>query len=75
MTKKQRLLFFAKAKELLLSFRAEQRGDDFILKTKAGRLTLHPADNQTIGLDTIIDRFDDPLTARQLVDSNRFSGD
>jgi len=74
MTKKQRQVFLAKAKELLLSLRATQKGDDFTLQTKAGTLTLHPDSNDTIGLGTVFARFVDPNAARQLVDCNRFSG-
>lgn len=74
MTKKQRQLFVAKAKALLLDLGAKQRGDDFTLQTKAGKLILHPDENDTIGLGTVFTRFDDPQAARQLVDCNRFSG-
>ena len=74
MNKKQRQVFFTKAKELLLSLGATQKGDDFTLQTKAGTLTIHPNSNDTIGLGTVFARFDDPHAARQLVDCNRFSG-
>lgn len=74
MTKNQRQLFLAKVKELILSLGAEEQGDDFILQTRAGLLTLHLDENGTIGLGTVFSRFDDPLTAVQLVDCNRFSG-
>jgi hypothetical protein len=74
MTKKQRQIFLAKAKALLLDLGAEQEEDRFTLQTKAGRLTLHPDENDTIGLGTVFTRFDDPQAARQLVDCNRFSG-
>ena len=37
MTKKQRQLFLAKTRELLLSLGATQNGDDFILQTEAGK--------------------------------------
>ena len=74
MTKKQRQVFLAKAKELLLSLGASQKGDDFTLQTKVGALTIHPDSNDTIGLGTVFTRFDDPQAARQLVDCNRFNG-
>ncbi len=74
MTKKQRQVFLAKAKELLLSLGATQKGDDFTLQTKAGTLTLHPDSNDTIGLGTVFARFKDPQKAREMVDCNRFSG-
>ena len=74
MTKKQRQLFLSKVTALLLSLGAEQNGDNFTLQTKAGRLTLHPSKNETIGLGTVFTRFNDPQAARQLVDCNRFSG-
>ena len=74
MRKKDRERFVAKAKALLLDLGAEQSGDGFILQTKAGKLTLHPSKNETIGLGTVFTRFDDPQAARQLVDCNPFSG-
>jgi len=74
MTKKQRQLFLAKVKTLLLDLGAEQHNDDFILQTKAGRLTLHPDENQTVGLGTVFARFDDPHQAREMMDCNHFSG-
>ena len=53
----------------------EAGGEDrFTLQTKAGKLLLHPDENDTIGLGTVFTCFDDPQAARQLVDCNRFSG-
>ncbi len=77
MTKKQRQLFVAKAKALLLDLGAKQDGGEvyrFTLNTKAGRLLVHPDENDTIGLGTVFTCFDDPRAARKLVDCNRFSG-
>jgi hypothetical protein len=74
MRKKERQRFVAKAKAVLLDLGAEQHEDRFILQTKAGKLTLRPSENETIGLGTVFSRFDDPQAARQLVDCNRFSG-
>jgi len=74
MRKKERQRFVAKAKALLLDLGAEQHEDRFTLQTKAGKLTLHPCENETIGLGTVFSRFDDPQAARQLVDCNPFSG-
>ena len=74
MTKKQRQLFLAKTRELLLGLGATQNGDDFILQTKAGKLTLFPTPNETIGLGTVFTRFDDLKAALQFVPCNRFSG-
>ncbi len=72
--KKQRELFLAKAKKLLLDLGAKQEGDEFILQTKAGRLKLHPSEYEGEELGTVFARFDDPQAARQFVDCNRFSG-
>jgi hypothetical protein len=71
---KKRELFVAKVRELLLSVGANQAGDDFVLDTRVGRLTLHPDTQQAIGLGAVYARFDDPHAALQLVDCNRFSG-
>jgi hypothetical protein len=73
-SKKRRDLFLAKAKELLIDLGADQEGDGYILQTKAGRLMLHPDDFDGEGVGTVFSRFDDPQTARQFVDCNRFSG-
>jgi hypothetical protein len=73
-TKGQRELFLARAKELLLRLAARQEGDEFVLETRAGRLTLYPVENREEVLGTVFGRFDDPEKARQLVDCNRFSG-
>ena len=72
--KKQRELFLAKVKELLLSLGAQQEDDHFILQTKVGKLTLYLSENRTEGLGTVFTRFDDEKAARQLVDCNPFSG-
>jgi hypothetical protein len=74
MTRRERQRFVKEAQALLLSLGAVQQGDDFILQTKAGRLTLHPAEDRLDGLGTVFTRFDDPQAARKLVDCNRFSG-
>ena len=74
MTKKQRQLFLSKVTALLLSLGAEQSDDHFTLQTKAGKLTLHPDENKTVGPGTVFTRFDDPQAARQFVDCNPFSG-
>ena len=77
MTKKQRQQFAKRAVQLLLSLGTEQDSSklyEFTLQTKAGRLHLHPDENNTIGLGTVFTRFDDPQAARHLVDCNRFSG-
>lgn len=77
MTKKQRQQFVTKATALLLSLGAEQDGGEtyrFTLQTKAGRLRLHPDENETIGLGTMFCCFDNPQAARQLVGCNPFSG-
>ena len=74
MTKKPRQLFLAGVKRLLLDLGAEQHDDDFVLKTKVGRLTLSPSADQPVGLGTVLTRFDDPHAARRLVDCDRISG-
>jgi hypothetical protein len=74
MTNKERQLFLAKVNELLLSLGATQHGDDFILQTKTGKLTLFPTPNETIGLGTVFGRFDDPKAALKLVPCNPYSG-
>jgi hypothetical protein len=72
--KKQRELFVSKVNALLLSLGAQQQGDEFIVQTKVGKLTLHPTENRAEGLGTVFTRFDDEKAARQLVDCNPFSG-
>ena len=72
--KKQRGLFLARAKELLLRLAARQEEDEFVLETKVGRLTLYPVENRDKGLGTVFGRFDDSEAARQIADCNRFSG-
>jgi len=72
--KRQRDRFLVKAKLLLLQLGAQQEKDEFVLETRVGRLSLHPDENQTIGLGTVFARFDNPDAARQLVDCNPFSG-
>jgi hypothetical protein len=74
MTKKQRQLFFAKVRELLHSLGATQDGDDFILQTKVGKLTLFPHTSKTAELGTVFGRFDDPKAALKLVPCNPYSG-
>jgi hypothetical protein len=74
MKKKERLLFLTTVKMLLLDLGAEKQGDDFVLETKAGRLTIYPTADQRAGLGTVFSRFDDPHAAQQFVDCNRFSG-
>jgi hypothetical protein len=74
MTKKPRQLFLAKVKILLLDLGAEQHDDEFVLETKAGRLTIYPTADQRAGLGTVLARFEDPHAAQKLVDCNRFSG-
>jgi len=72
--KKQRQQFIAKVAALLMDLGAMPGEYDFALQTKAGLLKLHPTENQVEGLGTVFTRFDDPHTARQLVDCNPFSG-
>jgi hypothetical protein len=77
MRKKERQQFVHKVIQLLLSLGAKQDAGEnyrFTLQTKAGILRLHPDENQTSGPGTLFTRFDDPATARQLVDCNPFSG-
>lgn len=75
MKKRERLRFVKEAKALLLSLGAVQKGDDFVLNTKAGRLTLHPEEEKRADwLGTVYAVFDDPMAARQLVDCNKFCG-
>ncbi len=75
MKKRERERFVRNARELLISLGAEQQGDEFTLRTKAGKLTLHPTENAgKDGPGTVFGRFDDPKAARQLVDSNPFNG-
>jgi hypothetical protein len=76
MRKRKRLRFVKGVKELLLSLGAEEHDDDqFVLQTKAGRLTLHPVENVGIeGPGTVFGCFDDPKAARQFVDCNPSSG-
>ena len=68
MTKKQGQRFLSRVKKLLLDLGAEQSDDRFMLKTRAGRLSLRPTE------DTVFTRFDDPKAARQFVGCNPFSG-
>ena len=42
MRKPERQRFVKEATALLLSLGAVQQGDDFVLQTKVGHLTLHP---------------------------------
>ena len=75
MTKRERQRFVREATALLLSLGAVQQGEDFILQTKAGRLTLHPeAEKRREWLGTVYAVFDDPQAARQLVGCNRYCG-
>ena len=77
MRKTERQRFVKKVVELLLSLGAEPDGGEtyrFTLQTKAGRLRLHPDEDQSTGLGTVFTCFDNPQAARQLVDCNRFSG-
>ena len=77
MRKKERERFLKKATQLIVSFGAELHGDDeFILQTKAGKLTLHPTQNaDTDGPGTVFARFDNPKAARALLpDCNPCSG-
>ena len=74
MTDKQ--LFVAKVTELLVSLGAEPRqGDEFILQTRVGRLTLRPIVSQGDGLGTVWGRFDDLQAARELVPCSPFNGE
>jgi hypothetical protein len=73
--KKERHRFVKEATSLLLSLGAVQQGDDFILQTKAGRLTVHPeAEKRREWLGTVWAIFADPQAARQFVDCNKFCG-
>jgi hypothetical protein len=74
MTTRTRKLFLSKAKALLLDLGATQDGDDYVLQTKAGRLKLHVSNYEGEEVGTVYARFDDPDTAKLLVDCNRFSG-
>jgi hypothetical protein len=77
MTKKERQGFVRKVVELLLSLGAKENEGKlyrFSLQTKAGCLNLTPEENRTLGLGTLFTRFDDPATARQIVDCNKYSG-
>jgi hypothetical protein len=77
MTKKERQRFVQKAVELLLSLGAKENEGNlyrFTMQTKAGSLHLTPEANTTVGLGTLFTRFDDPATARQIVDCNKYSG-
>ena len=74
MRKRERQRFVKEASALLLSLGAIKQGEDFVLQTKAGRLTLHPEEDRLDGLGTVYAVFDDPKAARQLVDCNRFCG-
>jgi hypothetical protein len=74
MRKRERQRFVKEAKALLLSLGADPKGDDFVLQTKAGTLTLHATENRLDGVGTVFTRFDDPKAARQFVDCNPFSG-
>jgi hypothetical protein len=74
LTQKHRDIFLAQIRTLLLSLGAEQKGDDFLLQTKAGNLTVHPDPHETEGLGTVFARFDDSKAAIQLVGCNKFSG-
>lgn len=72
--KKLRQRFIASVTALLLELGAEPLDYEFVLQTKAGRLTLHPTENMAAGLGTVFSRFDNPQAARQLVNCNPFSG-
>ena len=75
MRKAERQRFVGEATALLLNLGAVQQDDDFVMQTKAGRLTLHPeAEKRREWLGTVYAVFDDPQAARQLVDCNRFCG-
>ena len=73
-SKKPRQQFIAKATALLLDLGAKARDFDFALQTKAGLLKLHPTENLVEGLGTVFTRFEDPNTAKELVDCNPCSG-
>jgi hypothetical protein len=62
---KQRQQFLAKIIELLQSVGAVETDSTyrFSLETKAGRLTLHPDPNDTMGIGNVFTRFDDPPRA------------
>jgi hypothetical protein len=66
--------FIQKAKALLLSLGAKQHDNDFVLQTKAGRLTLRLVSTDTTGLGSVFARFDDPQRAGRMVNCNRLSG-
>lgn len=75
--KKDRKQFIDKVAQLLLSFGAIQDGSEhypFTLTTNAGPLRLHLDVEQSDGLGTVFTRFDDPQTAKKLVDCNQYSG-
>lgn len=74
MRKRLRERFVQEIKRLLVQAGAEPIGEDFVLQTKAGRLTLRPSENRSEGLGTVFCRFDDPQTAKELVDCNPYSG-
>ena len=75
MKKRERQRFVKEASALLLSLGAVQQGEDFVLQTKAGRLTLHAEEeNRREWLGTVYAVFDDPKAARQLVGCSRFCG-
>jgi hypothetical protein len=62
---KQRQQFLAKIVQLLQSVGAVETDSTyrFSLNTKAGRLTLHPDPNDTMGIGTVFTRFDAPPRA------------
>ncbi len=66
--------FIQKAKALLFSLGAKQHDKEFVLQTKAGRLSLHLVSTETSGLGSVFARFDDPHQAGRMVNCNRFSG-
>jgi hypothetical protein len=66
---KQRQQFLAKVLQLLQSVGAVETDSTYrlTLETKAGRLALHPDQNETTGLGTVFTRFDDPQRAVALL--------
>ena len=70
--------FLARVIELLQSLGAVETDSTyrFTLETKAGRLTLHPDPNDTMGIGTVFTRFDDPQRAVALLGQsvNQYSG-
>jgi hypothetical protein len=77
MRKKEHQRFVQKVVALLLSLGAKETDNGlyrFTLDTKVGILHLTPEENQKIGIGTLFTRFDDPATARQIVDCNQYSG-